>query len=69
MLVILEAHGKSSVIVLALKASIRTAADNSLGFFFNVFSEQRRLDISCESSARQRIHMKHKALLFFIRQK
>ena len=29
---------------------------------FHCFSEKIRLDISCESSARQRIHMKHQAL-------
>ena len=38
-----------------------TAADDSLGIFFIVFRE-KRLDILCESSARQRIHMKHHAL-------
>ena len=30
--------------------------------YFHCFSEKIRLDISCESSARQRIHMKHQAL-------
>ena len=30
--------------------------------FFHCFSEKIRLDISCESSARQRIHMKHQVL-------
>ena len=29
---------------------------------FHSFSEKIRLDISCESSARQRIHMKHQVL-------
>ena len=29
---------------------------------FSLFLEKIRLDISCESSARQRIHMKHQAL-------
>ena len=38
-----------------------TAADDSLEYF-HCFSEKRRLDISCESSARQRIHMKDRAL-------
>ena len=33
-----------------------------LNIFFHYFSEQIRLDISCKSSARQRIHMKHQAL-------
>ena len=30
--------------------------------FFHCFSKKIRLDISCQSSARQRIHMKHQAL-------
>ena len=30
--------------------------------FFHCFSEKIRLDVSCESSARQRIHLKHQAL-------
>ena len=30
--------------------------------FFRCFTEKIRLNISCESSARQRIHMKHQAL-------
>ena len=40
----------------ALKLSLTAAADDSC------FSGEIRLDISCESSARQRIHMKHQAL-------
>ena len=39
-----------------------TAADDSLENFFSCFSEKIRFDISCEFSARQRIHMKHQAL-------
>ena len=31
-------------------------------YFFIFFSEKIRLDISCESSARQRIHIKNQAL-------
>ena len=38
-----------------------TAANDSLEIFY-CFSEHLRLDISCESSAKQRIHMKHQAL-------
>ena len=38
-----------------------TATGDSLEYFFVVFSEKIRLDISCESSARQRIHIKHQA--------
>ena len=30
--------------------------------FFHCFSEKIRLDVSCESSARQRIHSKHQVL-------
>ena len=42
---------------LPLKVPITTAADdNSLTFFY--FSEKTSLDISCESSAKQTIHMK-----------
>ena len=40
-----------------------TAADDNLEyFFFYCFSEKIRLDLSCESSAGQRIHMKYKVL-------
>ena len=39
-----------------------TAADDSLEYFFHCFSDKIMLDISCESSARQRMHMKHQAL-------
>ena len=48
---------------LTLKAPITIAADNvHKSNSFSLFSEKIRLDISCESSARQRIHMKHQAL-------
>ena len=46
---------------LTLKAPITTAADDII-FFFHCFSEKIRLDVSSESSARQRIHMKNQAL-------
>ena len=49
---------------LTLMAPITIAADDSLEYFFHCFSEKIRLDISCESSAWQRIHMKHQALFF-----
>ena len=39
-----------------------TAADDIHKYFFTVFLENIRLDISCESSVRQRIHMKQQAL-------
>ena len=46
--------------LLTLKAPITTTADDI--YFFLVFSEKIRLDVSSESSARQRIHMKNQAL-------
>ena len=51
------------VMLLTLKAPITTAADDIHKYFFIVFSEKIRLDVSSESSARQRIHMKNHALL------
>ena len=39
-----------------------TAADDSLEIVFHCFLEKIRLDISCDSSAWQRIHMKLQAL-------
>ena len=47
------------------KAPIRIAADDIHKYFFSLFfreTEKIRLDISCESSARQRIHIKHQVL-------
>ena len=41
---------------------ITTAGDDIRKYFFIVFSEKIRLDVSSESSARQRIHMKNQAL-------
>ena len=52
-----------SRISLTLKASIRTAAENIHKYFFIVFSEKIRLDVSSESSARWRFHLKRQALL------
>ena len=49
-------------ILLTLKAPITTAAGDSLGYFYIVFFLRKiRLDISCESSAGQSIHMKNQA--------
>ena len=48
--------------LLTLKVPITTAADDIHKYFFIVFLEKTRLDISCESSARQRIHTKPQAL-------
>ena len=47
---------------LTLKAPITTAADDIHKYFFHCFSEKIRLDVSSESSASQRILMKHQAL-------
>ena len=46
----------------ALKEPITTAADDIHKYFFNCFSEKIILDVSNESSAGQRIHMKNQAL-------
>ena len=48
--------------VLTLKAPVTTAADDIHKIFFHCFSEKITLDVSSESSARQRIHMKNQAL-------
>ena len=41
---------------------IKTAADHIHKYFFHCFSEKVRHDVSSESSAGQRIHMKNQAL-------
>ena len=46
---------------LTLKVPITTAADNIHKYFFHCFSEKIRLDVSSESYAWQRIHMKIQA--------
>ena len=51
-----------SIIFLTLKVPITTAADDIHKYFFIVFQRKIRLDVSSESSARQRIHMKNQAL-------
>ena len=48
-----------STVLLTLKAPITTAADDIHKCFVHCFSEEIRLDVSSESSARQRIHMKN----------
>ena len=48
--------------VLTLKAPITSAADDIHIYFFHCFSEKIRLDVSSESSARLRIHMKIQGL-------
>ena len=47
---------------LTLKVPITTAADDSLEHFSFFFPDKIMLELSCESSAWQRIHMKHQAL-------
>ena len=47
---------------LTLKAPVTTAADNIYKYFLHCFSEKIRLDVTSESSARQRIHKKNQAL-------
>ena len=47
--------------LLSLKAPITTAADDIHKYFY-CFQEEIRLDVSSESSARQRIHLKHQGL-------
>ena len=48
--------------ILTFKAPITTAADDIPKYFFHCFSEKISLDVSSESSARQRIYMKNQAL-------
>ena len=47
---------------LTLREPITTAADDIHKNFFHYFSEKIRLDASSESSARQRILLKHQIL-------
>ena len=58
-----EQHIKSEMKKNCHKAPIRTVADDRLYFFF---SKKISLDISCESSAKQMIHMKCHDLLSLI---
>ena len=50
------------IITLSLKAPITTAADDIHKYLFIFVFQRKQDDISCESSARQRIHLKHQAL-------
>ena len=52
----------SSKKILTLKEQTTTVADDSLEYFFHCLSEKKRLDISCESSAR--IHVKYRLIFF-----
>ena len=40
----------------------KIAADDTLIFFYFYLSKKIRLEVSCESSAEQRIHLKHQVL-------
>ena len=51
--------------VLTLKAPSKICSIRHLFFLFN-FSKKTSLDISCESSVRQTIHMKYQDLFSFI---
>ena len=44
-----------------LNPQTKIAADDTLFFYFYL-SKEIRLDFSCESSAQQRIHLKHQVL-------
>ena len=46
---------------LTLKRQTTIAANDSLSFYFYLL-KKIRLDFSCESSAQQRIHLKHQVL-------
>ena len=50
------------VLVLTLKAPYKNCRRRHLIFFYFYLSKKIRLDVSCESSARQRIHMKYQVL-------
>ena len=56
MLIICDSTG------LNIKAPITTAEDDILKYIFIIFSKKISLDISCESSAKQTIHMKYQNL-------
>ena len=51
------------MVLLTLKAPITTAADDIHKHIFSLFFRKKiRLDVSSESFAMQRIHLKHQAL-------
>ena len=62
----LETQGlvsESSYDTLTGEVPITTPADDSFEYFFHCLLEKISLDVSCESSARQRIHTKHQTWL------
>ena len=48
-----------------MKGLILKRQANDINFFFFYVSEKTSLDISCESSAKQMIHMKFQDLFFW----
>ena len=52
---------KSLKIFFPLKCQTKIAADDTLFFYFYL-SKEIRLNVSCESSAKQKIHMKYQVL-------
>ena len=52
----------SSSSALTLKSAKQNCSSQHSIYYFFFFPEKMRLDISCESSARQMIHMKYQAL-------
>ena len=46
-----------------IKAPSKIAADDTFIFFTFIFFKEKRLDVSCESSAMQRIHIKYQVLV------
>ena len=62
MIMIINIVNNSECTYLTLKAQVTTAADDNVLLCF-YFSEKTSLDISCESSAWQTIHMKYQDLL------
>ena len=50
------------LLLMAIKAPFRTVEDNIVGVFLLLFSEKIKLDISCEPSVMQTVHMKYQAL-------
>ena len=49
--------------LLTLKATITTAADDTFKYIFIIFPQKISLDVSCELPAKQMIHIKFQDLL------